>query len=49
LGDCEGYYASNLTEDSKYKSRINVIFRVQGGNAEIEDKFIAEAKKVGII
>lgn len=43
-----GYYASKIT-DKKFRSRVNVIFRIQGGNKELEETFMAEAKKAGII
>ena len=43
-----GYYWSKITDD-KYKSRINVIFRIMDKNLELEDNFIREAGKVGIV
>lgn len=39
----EGYYASKVS-DVKSRSRVNVIFRIQGGNAGLEEAFIKEAK-----
>merc|ERR1719453_804085 len=42
------YYKSKIT-DKAYRSRINVIFRIAGGNVELEKKFIREAAKVGIV
>ena len=44
----KGYYKSKLT-DPKYFSRVNVIFRIQGGNLELEKTFIREAEKAGIV
>ena len=43
-----GYYWSKITDD-KYKSRINVIFRIMDKNLELEDTFIREAGNVGIV
>ena len=52
LWDCidtsGGYYKSKIT-DLAYRSRTNVIFRIGGGNKELESKFISEAAKVGIV
>ena len=42
-----GYYSSKIT-DKAYRSRINVIFRICGGNTEMEETFIREALKAGI-
>jgi phosphoserine aminotransferase len=51
LWDCidqsGGYFKSKIT-DLAYRSRTNVIFRIAGGNKELEQRFISEAKKVGI-
>jgi len=51
LWDCVdtsgGYYKSKIT-DIPYRSRVNVIFRIAGGNKDLEAKFITEAKKIGI-
>jgi phosphoserine aminotransferase len=44
----EGYYASKVT-DKKSRSRMNVIFRIQGGNVGLEEAFIKEAKEAGIV
>jgi len=43
-----GYYKTKLTE-KKWRSRINIIFRVQGGDAKLEEQFMREAAKVGIV
>lgn len=43
-----GYYKSKITDHS-YRSRVNAIFRIAGGNKELEAKFIAEAAKAGIV
>lgn len=43
-----GYYKSKIT-DKAYRSRVNVIFRVGGGNKELEAKFESEAAKAGIV
>ena len=42
-----GYYRSKVV-DKPYRSRINVIFRICGGNVEMEETFIREALKAGI-
>lgn len=47
IDNSNGYYKSKIT-DKAYRSRINVIFRIAGGNLDLELKFIEEAKKVGI-
>jgi len=41
------YYRSKVV-DKKYRSRINVIVRICGGNTEMEETFIREALKAGI-
>lgn len=43
-----GYYKSKIA-DTNYRSRINVIFRIQGGNKELEEQFMSEAQKAGIV
>ena len=43
-----GYYNSKLVS-KKVRSRINVIFRVQGGDTKLEEVFMAEARKAGIV
>jgi len=52
LWDCVdqsgGYFKSKIT-DKAYRSRVNVIFRIAGGNKELEAKFESEAGKVGIV
>jgi phosphoserine aminotransferase len=44
----KGYYKSKIVEQI-YRSRINVVFRIQGGKIDLEEKFINEAKKAGIV
>ena len=39
-----GYYSSKLVQKG-IRSRVNVIFRIQGGNAALEARFIEEAQK----
>jgi len=48
IDSSRGYFKSKIT-DEKYRSRVNVIFRICGGNKEMEKKFIKEAKSVGIV
>lgn len=43
-----GYYKSKLV-NKKIRSRMNVIFRVQGGDTKLEEIFMAEARKAGIV
>jgi len=43
-----GFYKSKITDDP-YKSRVNVIFRIAGGDTKLEEIFMAEAKKAGIV
>jgi phosphoserine aminotransferase len=47
MDSTDGYYKSKIT-DKAYRSRVNVIFRIQGGNKEIEKTFVTLAKKAGI-
>lgn len=48
IDNSNGYYKSKLV--SKHvRSRINVIFRIQGGNEKLEAEFMKEAKEWGII
>lgn len=42
-----GYYWSKIA-DKKYRSNVNVIFRIAGGNKEMEATFIKLAQKAGI-
>jgi len=42
VDESNGYYKSKIT-DKPYRSRINVIFRIAGGNKALEEKFISEA------
>jgi len=36
MDESGGYYKSKIT-DKNFRSRINVIFRIQGGNKELEE------------
>lgn len=47
IDDSNGYYKSKIT-DKAYRSRVNAIFRIAGGNDALEKKFIEEAYKAGI-
>ena len=42
-----GYYVNNT--EKKYRSRINVPFRILGGNKELEAKFLQEGAKFKLI
>jgi len=42
------YFRSKVT-DKSVRSRINVIFRICGGDLELEETFIREATKAGIV
>lgn len=48
IDSSNGYYWSKIT-DKAYRSRMNVIFRIHGGNKAIEEIFIQEAEKAGIV
>lgn len=48
INSSEDYYKSKIT-DKQYESRLNCVFRIQNGNLDLEDRFIKEAKKAGII
>jgi len=48
IDNSNGYYKSKISE-TKWRSRINVIFNIQGGDTALEELFISEAKKVGIV
>jgi phosphoserine aminotransferase len=48
IDSTNGYYKSKIT-DKNYRSRINVIFRIQGGNKDLEEMFMSEASKAGIV
>ena len=43
LIDNSNGFCSNHVEGS-YRSRLNVVFRISGGDANLENKFIAEAR-----
>ncbi len=48
IDSSDGYYKSKIT-DKKYRSKVNVVFRILDGNTEIEETFINCAKKIGIV
>ncbi|EGC40392.1 phosphoserine transaminase [Dictyostelium purpureum] len=41
-----GFYRCGI--DAKYRSRMNVVFRIQDGNEQLEEKFVKEASKHNI-
>jgi phosphoserine aminotransferase len=43
----KGYYVNKT--DKRFRSRMNVIMRIAGSNAELEKKLQAEAEKVKIV
>lgn len=45
--DSSSLYSCPVEKDSR--SRMNVVFRVAGGNAETENRFVAEASKAGMV
>lgn len=45
--DASGYYSCPVETDSR--SKMNVVFRVDGGNESVEEKFAEEAAKAGIV
>ena len=47
IDSTNGYYKSKIT-DKAYRSQVNVIFRIQGGNKELEETFMKLAQKAGI-
>ena len=44
--DATGYYSCPVERESR--SRMNVVFRVAGGNEEVEKKFVKEAEAAGL-
>lgn len=48
IDSSNGYYKSKL-ESKDFRSRINCIFRIQGGNTDLEKLFMDEATKAGIV
>jgi phosphoserine aminotransferase len=48
IDNSNGYFKSKIV-DKSYRSRVNVIFRIAGGNPGLEKKFIQEAAKAGIV
>lgn len=47
IDSSDGFYKSKIT-DKKYRSRVNVIFRIHDGNVKLEKTFIEMAQKSGI-
>lgn len=47
IDSSNGFYKSKIT-DKAYRSRINVIFRIKGGDTKLEEIFVREAQKEGI-
>jgi phosphoserine aminotransferase len=47
--DSSNEFYSTKIKDTAYRSRINVIFRIQGGDEGLEETFISQAKEAGII
>jgi phosphoserine aminotransferase len=45
--DASGYYSCPIEKESR--SKMNVVFRVAGGNESIEDKFAEAAESAGIV
>jgi phosphoserine aminotransferase len=45
--DTSEYYSCPIEKDSR--SKMNVVFRVSGGNESIEDKFALEAERAGLV
>ena len=43
----DGFYTSPV--DKKYRSRMNICFRIKGNDTELEKKFLEEAKKNGML
>ncbi|KAM9960434.1 hypothetical protein ACTFIW_009574 [Dictyostelium discoideum] len=46
IDNSNGFYKCSI--DKNYRSRMNVVFRIQDGNNELEEKFIKEASKENI-
>ncbi|KAM9983706.1 hypothetical protein ACTFIY_000420 [Dictyostelium cf. discoideum] len=46
IDNSNGFYKCSI--DKNYRSRMNVVFRIQDGNTELEEKFIKEASKENI-
>ena len=46
IDSSNGYYLNNI--DPKYRSRMNLVFRIKN-DPKLEDKFVEEAKKEGMI
>lgn len=45
--DASGYYKSPVDKDSR--SRMNIVFRVAGGDEAVEKQFVKEAEAAGIV
>jgi phosphoserine aminotransferase len=48
IDSSNGFYSSKMI-DLAYRSRINSIFRIAGGNTDLEEKFIKEAERERIV
>jgi phosphoserine aminotransferase len=48
IDSSRGFYHSKLS-DKRFRSRINVIFRVKQGDKQLEELFVSEAAKAGIV
>jgi len=48
IDSSNGFYKTKIT-DSHYRSHVNICFRIQNGDKEIEAQFIKEAKNCGIV
>ncbi|KAN0009063.1 hypothetical protein ACTFIU_008954 [Dictyostelium citrinum] len=46
IDSSNGFYRCSI--DKAYRSRMNVVFRIQDGNTELEEKFVKEASKENI-
>ncbi|EAL72325.1 phosphoserine transaminase [Dictyostelium discoideum AX4] len=46
IDNSNSFYKCSI--DKNYRSRMNVVFRIQDGNTELEEKFIKEASKENI-
>ena len=45
--ECDGFYKNKV--QPKYRSRINITFRVKGGDSTLETKFVQEAEARGLL
>jgi len=47
IDNSDGFYLNDV--DAKYRSRINIPFRIRNGEKKIEDEFLKEAEQFGIL